>query len=135
MPDGAPHLRLGKAGENAAYQFLEKKGYTILARNWRLKNLELDIVCARNGEIFFVEVKTRKNHRYDQGFGAITKAKIKRVSQAALRWLLKHGKSHLPCHFDVACVYGSQDNFQIVYYRDAFELPITPDCRNAHWQY
>jgi putative endonuclease len=51
---------LGKQGEDAGVAYLERRGYTILARNWRTRSGELDIV-ARDGEwLVFVEVRTRR---------------------------------------------------------------------------
>ena len=52
------HLKLGKFGENTAVELLKYKGYCILARNFRLKSGELDIVALDGVTIVFIEVKT-----------------------------------------------------------------------------
>ena len=57
---------LGKEGETRAVEFLWKKGYRILERNFRTKRGEIDIIARNRKEIIFVEVKTRKN--LDYGF-------------------------------------------------------------------
>lgn len=68
IPDGETtggHARraLGRAGEDAAAVHLERQGYMILARNWRTRSGELDIV-ARDGDcLVFVEVRTRRSSR------------------------------------------------------------------------
>ena len=54
------HIALGKFGEDTAVRLLEIKGYQILARNFRLKSGELDIVALDGLTIVFVEVKTRR---------------------------------------------------------------------------
>ena len=58
------HLQLGAFGENTAVRLLECKGYRILARNFRLKSGELDIVALDGTTIVFVEVKTRRQSRF-----------------------------------------------------------------------
>lgn len=55
----ARHNEFGKAGEDKVAAYLQRAGYTILDRNWRLKHRELDIVCTREGLLVIVEVKTR----------------------------------------------------------------------------
>ena len=52
-------LALGAAGEAAAALWYEQQGYVVVARNWRCREGELDLVVARRGELVFVEVKAR----------------------------------------------------------------------------
>ena len=59
-PARKAHLRLGRRGEDAARRLLESKGCEILARNWRIRAGELDLVARDGGAILFVEVKTRR---------------------------------------------------------------------------
>ena len=58
------HLQLGKFGEDTAVRLLKIKGYHILARNFKLKSGELDIVALDGTTIVFVEVKTRRQNRF-----------------------------------------------------------------------
>lgn len=55
----AEHNELGKRGEEKAVKYLSEKGYVILERNWRLRHLELDLVCQKDNLVVIVEVKTR----------------------------------------------------------------------------
>lgn len=55
---------IGKMGEDSAVKFLEKKGYSILFKNWRCEYGELDIVGLKNEQLVFFEVKTRTGIRY-----------------------------------------------------------------------
>jgi putative endonuclease len=55
----ADHNDLGEAGEQLAADYLEGEGYEILDRNWRWRKAEADIICRKDGELVFVEVKTR----------------------------------------------------------------------------
>ena len=57
----AQHNELGRLGEQQACRYLAEKGYSLLARNWRLGHLEIDIIADYFGEVVFVEVKTRSS--------------------------------------------------------------------------
>jgi putative endonuclease len=54
----ASHIRIGKIGEEAAANYLKRKGYTIEGRNYRKKWGEIDVIAKKGGKIHFVEVKT-----------------------------------------------------------------------------
>lgn len=58
----AEHNLLGKAGEDAAVDYLERHDYVIRHRNWRKGHFELDIVAAKNGELIIVESKNPKRY-------------------------------------------------------------------------
>ncbi|MCC7301726.1 MAG: YraN family protein [Bacteroidia bacterium] len=55
------HLELGKQGEDLACAWYEKRGYKVMARNWRLKKLECDLILSNDLFVVFAEVKTRSN--------------------------------------------------------------------------
>lgn len=76
---------MGRFGENAVAYYLEKKGYKIRKRNFRVKGGEIDIIAEKDGIIAFVEVKTRMPEPLVNGLEAITAAKKKmmiRTSEA-----------------------------------------------------
>ena len=79
----AAHNRLGKEGEDAVAAYLERKGYTILHRNWRKNRLELDIVATHDGELVVVEVKTRTNTEYKEPQEAVDWRKVRHIVVAA----------------------------------------------------
>jgi putative endonuclease len=54
-------MKFGHLGEDIACNFLTKRGYEILLRNFYTNFGEIDIICSKNDELFFVEVKTRSN--------------------------------------------------------------------------
>lgn len=74
---------LGDFGEKVTAYYLEKKGYTILKRNFRVKGGEIDIIAAKDGIIAFTEVKTRAPDPLVNGFEAITAAKKRRIIRAS----------------------------------------------------
>lgn len=77
---------LGRAGEEFAARYLCDKGYTILDRNWRCGQGEIDIIARHQGEVVFVEVKTRSGLKFGHPFEAITASKLARMNRLAYAW-------------------------------------------------
>lgn len=117
-----PHL-LGKAGEDAAADYLEEKGYTILDRNWRKNRLELDIIATKGDIIAFVEVKTRKNTDFREPHEAVDWKKIRHIVVAADAYIKLHAID-MKIRFDIIDVVGDVGQFQITQIEDAFNSPI-----------
>jgi len=110
---------LGSAGEDAAARWYEEHGYRIVARNWRCRIGELDIIAAKDGLLVICEVKTRANLRFGGGFEAVTakkQAKLRAVAEAFLSSLL-HGPTSL--RFDVASV-DARSRVPVEMFADAF---------------
>ena len=78
---------IGKKGEDAAVLYLESEGHQILARNYKTKLYEIDIVSSFDGKIYFTEVKTRRNH---SGIFAVDKKKLSKMQFAAECFLKYH---------------------------------------------
>ena len=70
---------VGRQGEMAVAEYLEKNGHEILERNFKTKFCEIDIVSVKDGEIYFTEVKTRKNNERGSGLLYITKQKLDKM--------------------------------------------------------
>lgn len=77
---------VGNKAEAVAASYLERNGYCIVERNWKTKRCEIDIIAERSGEVFFVEVKYRKNAYAGDGFSYITAAKQRQMAFAAESW-------------------------------------------------
>ncbi|RFA22029.1 YraN family protein [Subtercola boreus] len=77
---------LGRRGETLAADYLVEHGYTILERNWRCRQGEIDVIAEHEGVTVFVEVKTRSGLRYGHPFEAITIAKLARLRRLASAW-------------------------------------------------
>ena len=73
---------IGRLGEDKAAEFLLKNGYKILARNYRIRGGEVDIVAFRRGVLAFVEVKTRTGEAFGTPAQAVDEEKIKRFLKA-----------------------------------------------------
>ena len=113
------HSTLGKAGEDAAADYLAKHGYTIRHRNWRKNHLELDIVAAKDGLLVIIEVKTRRNTEHQLLQEAVNWKKMKHIVVAADAYI-KHFNLDTPVRFDIITVVGEEGNFRIEQIEDAF---------------
>ena len=73
----------GKAGEAAAAEYLKEKGYLIHTLNYRSRYGEIDIIAEKDGELVFVEVKTRKSADFGSPCEYVTPAKMQRITATA----------------------------------------------------
>ena len=96
---------LGEFGEDCAVKFLEDKGYTIVARNFRIRSAEIDIIAQLDDVIIFVEVKARSNIRHGLPVEAVTVRKQKKIIAAAGVFLQDVKFCECACRFDVVEVY------------------------------
>lgn len=85
--------QIGQKAEAQVAYLLKKKGYKILAHNWKTKVCEIDIVASRDAVIYFVEVKYRRSDYQGGGIEYITQAKLKRLFFAAQIWNQQHSWS------------------------------------------
>ena len=95
---------LGAAGERLAAGWLEARGLRVLARNWRCAYGELDIVAEEQGEVVFVEVKTRRGTAYGLPEEAITASKRAHLIAAAQCYLAESQREAQPYRIDVVAV-------------------------------
>lgn len=95
---------LGTVGEQAACRLLERKGYGIVARNYRVRGGELDIVCERAGVLVFCEVKTRTSAVFGLPEEAVTPSKRNRIRRLALEYLRRERRRARSYRFDVVSV-------------------------------
>jgi putative endonuclease len=99
-------LDLGARGEELALAWYTSRGYTVLGRNWRSREGELDLVVARGRCVVFCEVKTRTGTGFGSPAEAVTGDKQRRLRRLAARWLGEQPPSagFSDVRFDVACV-------------------------------
>ena len=95
----------GKLGEDCAAKFLEAKGYSIIARNFRIRSAEIDIIAQFDGVIVFVEVKTRSDTLHGLPREAVDLRKQKKIIEAASVFLQDENFADCACRFDVIEVY------------------------------
>ena len=113
---------LGSEGEELAVKFLKKKGYTIIARNYKTNIGEVDIIAKDGDTIVFVEVKTRTNDTFGYPFEAVNRNKRKKLKNLALLYLKKQ-RQEFAVRFDVisiSCVHNGKKSIEHII--DAFEV-------------
>lgn len=120
MPDD--RKQYGRTGEALAEKHLRRMGYKILERNYRTPQGEIDIVAKHKGVIVFVEVKARRSRRYGDPKWALTPAKQRKISMAALAYLKQHQATQSRARFDVVTVQPADDRPRIEVIANAFEL-------------
>jgi putative endonuclease len=97
---------LGKLGEDIACRELARRGYAILARRYRTRFGEIDIVSEQHGVLVFVEVKARRTARFGTAAEAIPLWKRRRIGAMALDYLAWTGRLNDRCRFDVVAIDG-----------------------------
>lgn len=102
-PPGATPL--GRRGEDLAADYLARHGLVVLARNWRCRDGELDIVATDGRRLVVCEVKTRSGRGYGDPAEAVTRAKAERIRRIASAWLRAHQVGWCEVRFDVIAVH------------------------------
>ncbi len=114
-------VTLGEIGENLACAELERRGYTVIARRYRCRGGEIDIVALDDTTVVFVEVKTRAGADYGSGADAVTWAKRRRLVATAHDFLMRQRLGDRPCRFDVVAIAISQQGPSVEVYTNAFD--------------
>ena len=99
---------LGASGEDAVAAWYEAEGYEVVARNWRCRAGELDLIVRRGRTFVFCEVKTRASDAFGAPFEAVTRQKQLKVRHLAARWLEDSPLRPTDIRFDVASVMGGE---------------------------
>lgn len=111
----------GTRGEDTATQYMEGMGYAILARNFRTRFGEIDIV-ARDGEtIVFVEVKRRETGDHGGAVEFVNPAKMRKVVSAARLFAAKNRLSDHLIRFDVIAIEGNYGHERLRHHKGAFD--------------
>lgn len=110
--------KLGDFGEDLTAEFLTKKGYKILDRNYSKTFGEIDIIARKGEVISFVEVKTRKSDDFAYAAEAVDFYKQQRIKRASQAYLMEKKLADFFVSFDVSEVY--MDTRKINYIENAF---------------
>jgi len=97
-------VALGISGENLACDALARRGYAIIARRYRTRVGEIDIVAKDGDTLVFVEVKTRTSEDFGIPAEAVTWRKQRRIVTMARWYLTEKGLHGCLCRFDVVTV-------------------------------
>jgi putative endonuclease len=118
--DGDRRQSLGKMGENLACAELTRRKYVILARRYRTRYGEIDIVARDGDTMVFVEVKAREGDEFGGGAAAVSPWKQQRIVRMALDYMARHGGAEGLCRFDVVTVDFKTGEPRVEVYEHAF---------------
>jgi putative endonuclease len=113
---------LGKEGEDLACRELVRRGYAIVARRYRRRGGELDIIARDGDTLVFVEVKTRRGHRFGQAAEAVSFIKRRRLARLAMGYVMRQHLTNCPCRFDVVSIHFDGRRPVIEVYPNAFAM-------------
>jgi putative endonuclease len=111
---------MGARGEDAAADAYRRRGYRVVARNWRCRLGELDLVVERPGLLVVCEVKSRRGDAFGGGYEAVTWRKRAKVRAVAEAFLQAHGPRPVAIRFDVASVALRGARSTVEVFEDAF---------------
>lgn len=98
---------VGRYGEQFAVAWYAERGYEIVARNWRVRAGEIDLIAARANVVVFCEVKRRMGRAFGSGAEAVDWRKQQRIRTVARHWLAQQDGWVPELRFDVAVVDGA----------------------------
>jgi len=102
MSRGSTAFHNGMAAEDIAARTYEAKGGTVVARRFKVREGEIDLIVEKEGVIIFVEVKARKNMA--TALAALQPAQQARLLACAEQYLAKHADLNTACRFDLAAL-------------------------------
>lgn len=116
----ATHNDIGRWGEQMAAEYLERKGFRILWKDWRSGHRDIDLIAIDADNLVFVEVKTRRNADFLEPELAVDVKKMRNIGYAAQAFL--HGyDNEMPIRFDIVAITGTPDTeAKINHIEDAF---------------
>ena len=118
-----PRQVLGQSGEDAACHELRRRGYAILARRYRTRDGEIDIIARDGRTLVFVEVKARRAARFGSAADAVDGRKRRRLQRLAQEFLVRSRLSMVPCRFDVVAIaMNGQATERVEVYPAAFDV-------------
>ncbi|MBN6033379.1 YraN family protein [Amycolatopsis sp. 195334CR] len=104
-PSYEQRQRLGRRGEELAAAHLDKLGMTVLSRNWRCREGELDLVATDGRTLIVCEVKTRSGAAYGHPADSVDAEKSARIRRLTSRWLEHYRVRWCPLRFDVIAIH------------------------------
>lgn len=99
------NIEKGKLGEEIASKYIISKGGKVIERNYRTKIGEVDLIAKLNGELVFVEVKSRSNINYGYPSESVNYKKKRKITNVAKYYILDNSLENLSIRFDVIEIY------------------------------
>ena len=104
LPEVKNQQKLGKLGESLAAKYLQKCGYSIIERNFRVRYGEIDIIAQEGDTLIFVEVKTRISTKFGLPEEAITVKKLHEIIKTAHMYTLLHHMQSMAQRVDAVAI-------------------------------
>jgi putative endonuclease len=111
----------GDAGELSAYDFLRSKGYQIVARKYRRRSGEIDLIGWDGDILAFIEVKFRANLEHGRPEEAVNLRKQQQICRAAKEYRMTHQLRDINYRFDIVSIQGSGQDWSLRVIKDAFK--------------
>ncbi len=86
----ANHNNTGRLGELLAASWMQKQGYLIIDRNWRVGHIEIDLIASKGAILYFIEVKTARTIRYGYPEQKVTRKKWLNIRRGSMAYLKSH---------------------------------------------
>ena len=99
------NIEKGRLGEEIALKYIISKGGTIVEKNYRTKMGEIDLIAKMNGELVFIEVKSRSNINYGYPCQAVNYKKKRKIINVAKYYILDNSLEDISVRFDVIEIY------------------------------
>ncbi len=115
-----PRPSLGRAGEDVAARLYRRLGFSVLERNYRCREGEIDLVAARGRMVVFCEVKTRKSGAWGAPSEAVGWQKQQRLRRLAAAWLHDRRPGPVDVRFDVVSVIVRGARAEVTHIPNAF---------------
>jgi putative endonuclease len=120
-PRSNPAHDLGRRGEDLVAKYIQTRGLTLLCRNWRCREGEIDIIATDGDMLVVCEVKTRTTNEFGTPADAMSQKKIRCVRAATNRWLREFQVPYVAIRYDLAELWWpTTGKPHLQYRRDAF---------------
>jgi putative endonuclease len=116
----------GRHGEDLAQDYLQRRGYRIVQRNFRYRHYEIDIISESGDCLVFVEVKSRSNASFGEGYEHVSYTKQRNITRAAAAFLSRNKPGMWQeIRFDILSLSLNKENNQLIkirHFKNAFQL-------------
>ena len=102
------NIEKGKLGEEIAFKYILSRGGNVIEKNYRTKMGEVDLIARLNGELVFVEVKSRSNINYGYPSESVNYKKKRKIINVAKYYILENSLENLSIRFDVIEIYFNE---------------------------
>lgn len=108
----------GREGEEIAIDYLKKRGFKVVERNFRVKGAEADLICTYENKVVVVEVKLRTNKSFGEPYEAVSRKKIGRLKLLGAVFCRKKNVSYSQLRIDVISIFKDKNRTEIRHFEN-----------------